>query len=261
MLDKAWNPKPEILFSYSADDLRDNPSHVSVIVTNYNYEKYVIECLNSISNQSHQRLSLVVIDDDSRKDLSVEKILEWMDKNKNRFLSIKLLKNISNQGPSASRNTAIEHCPSETIFIMDADNTIMATAIAKLYDCLRRSDAQGVYCQIVEFGDRNQLGSADLWDVERMYRNNYVDIMAMMKKTAWARVGGFSHIEEGWEDYDFWLKFIDQGIDMVFLPEILCRYRVHGVSRTSTEAHKSHYDLEIIMKYRHPGQPKVEEYK
>lgn len=261
MLDKAWKPAPEILFSHGADDLIDNAGHVSVIVTNYNYEEYVTECLNSILNQTHKTLSLVVIDDDSRKDSSVKKISEWMEENKDRFCSIKLLKNIINQGPSASRNTAIEYCPSDTIFIMDADNTIMTTAVAKLHDCLQRSDAQGVYCQIVEFGDRNQIGSADLWDVERMYLNNYVDIMAMMKKSAWAQVGGFSHIEEGWEDYDFWLKFIDHGIDMVFLPEILCRYRVHGVSRTTTEAHKSHYDLEIIMKYRHPGHPKIQEYK
>lgn len=261
MLDKAWNPSPEILFSHSTNTLIDDTSHVSVIVTNYNYEEYVTECLDSILNQTHKALSLVVIDDDSRKDSSVEKILEWMDENKDQFISIKLLRNIINQGPSASRNTAIKHCPSDTIFIMDADNTIMSTAIEKLHGCLQRSDAQGVYCQIVEFGDRNQIGGADLWDVERMYRNNYVDIMAMMKKSAWAQVGGFSHIEEGWEDYDFWLKFIDQGIDMVFLPEILCRYRVHGVSRTATEAHKSHYDLEIIMKYRHPGQPKIQECK
>ncbi|MDF3626222.1 glycosyltransferase family 2 protein [Brytella acorum] len=261
MLDKAWKPTPKILFSHAEKTVAPDERHVSVIVTNYNYADYVIECLDSIAGQTHATLSLVVIDDNSCKDDSPSKIYDWMSEHKDRFIFTLLLQNVINQGPSASRNTAIEHCPAETIFIMDADNTVMPTAIAKLHACLQRAGAQGVYSQIVEFGDRSQIGSADLWDIERMYQNNYVDIMAMMKKSAWAEVGGFSHIEEGWEDYDFWLKFIDHGVDMVFLPEILCRYRVHGVSRTATEAYKSHHDLEIIMRYRHPAPPKFEEQK
>ncbi|MCQ9156414.1 glycosyltransferase family 2 protein [Acidomonas methanolica] len=255
MLEKPWRPLPETLFSHETKRHCDNNDHVSVIVTNYNYEKYVTDCLSSIAAQTHEALSLVVIDDNSRKDDSTARIAEWMVGNKERFVSTLLLRNVINQGPSASRNTAIEHCPSQTIFIMDADNEILPTAIAKLNACLERSGAQAAYSQLIEFEDRNQVGAADLWDVERMYKNNYVDIMALMRKSAWAEVGGFSHIEEGWEDYDFWLKFIDKGIDIVFLPEILCRYRVHGVSRTATEAYKSHYDLEIIMRYRHPDLP------
>lgn len=256
MHDKPWKPQPEILFEHVTRRRGIDGDHVSVIVTNYNYEQYVVACLDSIAAQTHPPLSLVVIDDNSQRDDSATTIMDWMADNKQRFISTRLLRNVINQGPSASRNTAIECCPSDTVFIMDADNMIMPSAIAKLHACMTRSGARVVYSQLVEFGTRNQVGVADLWDVERMYRNNYVDIMAMIEKPAWSRVGGFSHIEEGWEDYDFWLKFIDHGIDVVFLPEILCQYRVHEVSRTATEAFKSHYDLEIIMRYRHPKAPR-----
>jgi glycosyltransferase involved in cell wall biosynthesis len=254
MLKKPWNPLPDIIFEHRTTRIYDMDDHVSVIVTNYNYENYVIECLNSIAAQTHYAISIVVVDDDS-SDNSVEVILEWLEGNKSRFISASLLRNMTNQGPSSSRNTAIEYCLAETIFIIDADNKLMPSAISKLRACLGRSGAQAVYSQLVEFGTRSQIGAADLWDVQRMYKGNYVDVMAMMKKSAWEAVGGFSHIEEGWEDYDFWLKFIDKGIDVVFLPEILCSYRVHGASRTAMEAHKSHHELEVIMRYRHPNKP------
>ena len=259
MYDKSWNPDPEILFCHEIPSFFDDKEHISVIVTNYNYENYIIECLESISNQTYNNLSLIIVDDNSDRFESIEIISDWMNKNKNRFISMKFLKNSMNQGPSASRNTAIMHSLSEIIFIIDADNTIMRTAISKLYNCLNRTNAQGVYCQIAKFGDQNQIGSADLWDTTEMFHKNYVDVMAMIKKSAWSQVGGFSHIEDGWEDYDFWLKFIDNNIDMVFLPEILCRYRVHESSRTATEAYKHHDDLAIIMRYRHPEQPKTKE--
>lgn len=254
MLEKPWKPQPETLFRHETQSA-PGADAVSVIVTNYHYGKYVTDCLDSIAAQTHDALSLVVVDDNSCKDDSALRIAKWMEENKTRFLSTLLLRNVVNQGPAASRNTAMENCCSETVFIMDADNEILPTAISKLSACLKRSGARAAYSQLVEFGDRQEVGGADVWDIQRMRENNYVDIMALVEKSAWAEVGGFSHIEEGWEDYDFWLKFIDKGIDVVFLPEILCRYRVHGISRTATEAYKSHHDLEVIMRYRHPVLP------
>lgn len=255
MYNKPWNPQPEILFACGSSDAYQGNDHVSVVVTNYNYEKYVVSCLDSIASQDHMPISLVVIDDNSCKDNSRDTILTWMAGNEKRFISGLFLHNVMNQGPSASRNTAIDRSSAENIFILDADNEIFPTAISKLYACMARTNADAVYSQIVEFGSRSGIGAADIWDVERMYQGNYVDVMAMIKKSAWRSVDGFTHIEEGWEDYDFWLKFIDKGLDAVFLPEILCRYRVHDASRTATEAYKAHHDLEIIMRYRHPSSP------
>ena len=73
----------------------------------------------------------------------------------------------------------------------------------------------------------------------------------LVKKQAWEQVDGYSHIDEGWEDYDFWLKFITHKLDVGYVPEILCRYRVHGKSRTANEAHVHHQTLERMMDFRH----------
>ncbi|MDG6095752.1 glycosyltransferase family 2 protein [Acetobacter sp. AN02] len=251
MIMKPWDPTPVEIFTQSKNKTNSG-IFISVIVTNYNYGKYIEKCLDSIHNQTFDKLELVVIDDKSEKDDSIDVIHKWMKKNYTRFEKCTLLSNKTNQGPSFSRNSAINYAKSEYIFMMDADNEIFPSAISKLFSALMKTSAAGSYSQIVDFGERNQIGVSDIWDANRMRQNNYVDVMALIKKKAWEDVGGFSHIEEGWEDYDFWLKFIDKKLDLCFLPEILCKYRVHNSSRTAKEAFSAHFILENLMKFRHP---------
>ena len=248
---KPWDPSPEVIFSYKKKS-RKPKNLITVCVTNFNYASVIEECLDSIADQTHADLEIVVVDDCSQRDDSVDVIAEWMEENKQRFYSLQCLTNPRNQGPSFSRNMAFAHAQSEYVFIIDADNTIYPTALEKIYTALVQGKFPAVYTQIEEFGDRKGIGHADIWDAARMRKNNYVDVMALIRKSAWEKVGGFSHIEEGWEDYDFWLKFIDAGLEPGYLPEILCRYRVHNSSRTATEALAAHYDLELVMEFRHP---------
>ncbi|MBO1324901.1 glycosyltransferase family 2 protein [Acetobacter sp. TBRC 12305] len=254
---KPWDPVPDIAFLHKKKT-RKPKNLVSVCVTNFNYAALIGDCLDSIARQTHRDLEIVVVDDCSGKDASVQVITDWMAENRARFYSLKCLVNRRNQGPSFARNMAFEHALSDVVFIIDADNMAYPTALEKLYAALQEGPFPAVYPQLEEFGGRQGVGSADLWDATRMRRNNYVDVMALIRKTAWETVGGFSHIERGWEDYDFWLKFIDHGLEPAYLPEILCRYRVHDQSRTATDALAAHYDLELVMEFRHPSADNAE---
>lgn len=245
---KAWTPEPNIIFDYkkfkhSPEDL------ITVCITNYNYENYIIECLDSVFNQTYENIEVIVIDDKS-SDCSLTIIKNWMKSNKRRFYHCSLLENKTNQGPSNSRNIIFEKALGKYVFILDADNMIYPKAIEKLYNSV--GDFSGAYSHIEIFGNQKGIGYSDIWDNDRLKESNYIDVMSLIKKDAWEKVNGFSHIDEGWEDYDFWLKFRDEGFELNFLPEILCRYRIHGNSRTSNEAFAAHQDLELIMKFRHP---------
>jgi hypothetical protein len=125
-------------------------------------------------------------------------------------------------------------------------------AIARLFDTLSRTGAQAAYSQLEFFGDEARLGVADLWDRERFKRGNFVDAMALVSKSAWKEVGGYTHMDLGWEDYEFWCKFIEHGFEGVFVPEILCRYRVHGKSMLRTDTiPKAKRSMEL-MSILHP---------
>lgn len=248
MIIKPWTPKPNILFEYKKFKSIPNDL-ITVCITNYNYERFIIECLDSVFHQTYKNLELIVIDDIS-SDNSISTIRNWMKLNKKRFYKCSFIQNKTNQGPSNSRNIVFDMSISNYIFILDADNSIYPKAIEKLFRCI--GDYAGAYSQIEIFGNQKGIGYADVWDEDRLKESNYIDVMSLVKKDAWLLVDGFSHIDEGWEDYDFWLKFRDKKLEMIFLPEILCRYRIHGNSRTNNEASSAHQDLELIMKFRHP---------
>ncbi len=257
-LDKPWALRPVVAFEAQQDgpvpaDL------VSVCVTVFNYERYLDDCLNSIAAQTHQNLDVVIVDDKSDKDDSLAVAVAWAQEHAARFYRISVLTHPRNQGPAAARNSAFTHALGESVFIIDADNEIYPRCIARLYAALQDSGFDAAYSQLEYFGDERKIGSADIWDAAVIAKENYVDVMALIKKAAWQQVDGFSHIEEGWEDYDLWLKFIDAGLEPGYVPEILSRYRVHGKSRTRTDAYAAHEQLLAIMAYRHPVEPAASE--
>jgi glycosyltransferase involved in cell wall biosynthesis len=252
-LNKAWAAKTICAFD-SLPDAQNAPEHlISVCVTLFNYAEFLEDCLDSLKQQTHSRLDIVVIDDASQKDDSLAVARLWAEQNQTSFYRIRVHQHVRNQGPAEARNTAFRLAMGDYVFIIDADNQIYPRAIARLYDAMISGGFDATYSQIEKFGDHRAIGDADIWDIDEMRGHNYVDVMALVTKAAWAKIDGFSHIEDGWEDYDFWLKFIDAGFAAAYVPEILSRYRVHKKSRTATEAHSAHEDLRVLMAFRHEG--------
>ena len=88
---------------------------VSVVIPVHNSSKYIIECLNSVINQTYKNLEIIVIDDKST-DNSVELIKSIKDKR------IKLLELKTNSGAAVARNKGIEASTGEYICFLDSDD-------------------------------------------------------------------------------------------------------------------------------------------
>jgi GT2 family glycosyltransferase len=73
------------------------------------------------------------------------------------------------------------------------------------------------------------------WEPERLRHCNYVDAMAMLRRSSVLELGGYSEDIRlyGWEDYDLWCRIAERGGYGVFVPEILCRYRQNEHSMLS----------------------------
>jgi hypothetical protein len=137
--------------------------------------------------------------------------------------------------------------------MLDADNRIRPPALSRLLDALHHSGATFAYSQLHLFGDIESFGIADIWDPAKLRSGNYIDAMAMIGRDVLIAVGGYasSAVEEGWEDYDLWCRLATRDFRGVFLPEILCEYRMHGASminRTNLQAG----ELTAEMTLRHP---------
>ena len=225
---------------------------LSVAVSLYDYERFIVECLESVKAQTHPHVELIVVDDRSQRDESVARAQSWLQANAGVFDRALLIRHRDNRGLAAARNTAFEAARTEFVFVLDADNQIYPKALATLHAAAKRASASVCYSQLEIHGMAAGIGQADLWSRARMRFGNYVDAMALISKRAWADVAGYSHIESGWEDFDFWCKLIEIGEPALFVPEILCRYRHHGNSmlRTDTDLEMEAVKMELTL--RHP---------
>ena len=242
---------PEFLFEGGSAAVSRRDA-VSVAVSLFNYEQFIEDCLDSVRAQTHPAIELVVVDDASTRDASAERCRTWMERHAECFDRAVLLRHPRNLGLAEARNTAFAAARTEFVFVLDADNTIYPEAIARMLARATSASAEAAYSQIAFHGDRVGVGYPDVWSRERFKPGNYVDAMALVSRATWREVGGYTHIEGGWEDFDFWCKLIEHGVSALFVPEILCRYRVHGTSMLRTSTVVSTEQIKVDLTVRHP---------
>jgi GT2 family glycosyltransferase/glycosyltransferase involved in cell wall biosynthesis len=209
-------------------------AEVTVIIPLYNYAHYIIEALESVRSQSLEKLDLIVVDDMSTDDsASVARL--WMETHAERFNRALLVQPLENSGLALSRNLGFTHAETPFVLPLDADNQLLPNCVERCLEVLRNSNAAFAYPHIRRFGLADDVMGEFEYDPVRFVSGNYIDAMALVRKAAWARVGGYDHIQGGWEDYDFWAKLAEQGLWGQSIPEILAKYRVHNQSMIQTQ--------------------------
>ena len=248
----------DIIFSW---DSEATPK-VSILISLYNYQDRIIDALESILKQSQQDIELIVLDDFSQ-DESMLIVANWMkDKsieNHSNLVRMVLIRHLKNFGLAAARNTAFMFARTEWCFVLDADNILLPDAIKLCYQiALGGSSKLAVVHPLLlveaEKGrndDQRSLVSSASWQKVRLMQENTTDAMALIRHSAWETVNGFTHIEGGWEDYDFWCKLIESGFHGVQCPQILGIYRSHQNSMSHTSTNLNWFALARTLKRRH----------
>jgi glycosyltransferase involved in cell wall biosynthesis len=225
---------------------------VTVVVSSYNYERYILDTLSSVHAQTHRNLELIVVDDCSL-DRSAEIAERWIAANGARFSCAKLLSHAQNYGLFQARNTGFENASNEFVFVLDSDNLLYPTAITKLLDGCVHAGAQAAYSQLEFFDEAAEVGPAGIWNPSRLAHGNYIDALSLVRKSAWRAVGGFARLfNPGHEDYDLWCKFVEHSFTGAFIPEVLCRYRIHGDSMYQKMNSADRVEAQCEMTVRHP---------
>jgi glycosyltransferase involved in cell wall biosynthesis len=224
---------------------------VTVAISLFNYARFIEECLASIAAQTHPSLDPVIVDDCST-DASSEVARRWLESHGQRFLRASILRHAHNQGLAQARNTAFRYSRVDPVFVVDADNQLYPRAVERLLPYVIDRQYDAAYTQLEFFGEQQSIGYADIWAKRHFRKGNYVDAMALVSKRSWGQVEGYTDIEGGWEDFDFWCKFAEAGMRAIFIPEMLCRYRIHGQSMLRTETTMATQRLIAQMKARHP---------
>jgi glycosyltransferase involved in cell wall biosynthesis len=205
-------------------------SEVAVMVPLYNYARFVGEALESVASQTLSDKDLIVVDDCST-DNSLIVAKEWIEQNHRNFASVVLLKNHVNSGLALTRNTGFAFADASYIMPLDADNMLDPDCLARCLEQIADTGAATVYPTIEMFGDAIGILGSDIWQPAKFAAGNYVDAMAMVRKSAWAAVGGYRRMQVmGWEDFELWCRFVENGQWGILVPGAKAHYRVHGSS-------------------------------
>lgn len=113
---------------------------VSVIIPVYNREDYIKDCVESLQNQTHKNLEIIVINDGSFD--ATEKIVSRMAEQDPRIR----IKTVPNSGVTAARNTGIALATGDYIGFVDSDDTVEPDMYEILLRLVKEHDVQIAHC-------------------------------------------------------------------------------------------------------------------
>ena len=122
-----------------------NDALISIIVPIYNVEKYIEECLYTISKQTYSNFEVICVDDGST-DRSPGLAQSFCKRDKRFFYYHK-----GNGGLSSARNYGIERAKGEHIVFIDSDDFVKNDFLEKLYNSINKTNADISMCGYVEY--------------------------------------------------------------------------------------------------------------
>ena len=222
---------------------------ISVVVTCYNHENYIEQCLRSIFNQTYRNIELIVLDDGST-DSSSEVIQEVL--KESPFVTI--FESHENISVVRTRNKGLNLLNGDYFLFVDSDDFLDDRYVEELYDCANNHQADIVYCDLYNFEKDETYLKAQEFDLHNLLESNYISNCSLVKKTI---LKGIYYDEKlsgkKLEDYDFFLNLIiNNGAKAVYQPNTKLNYRVFEKDSISKrDSVRYHYEiyLEVLEKY------------
>lgn len=147
---------------------------ISVIMANYNGERWIAEAIRSVQAQSFEDWELIVVDDAST-DASVE-IVRTLASQDRRIV---LLTSPRNAGPAAARNLALERVRGRWVTFLDSDDSYAEQRLDSLM-AKAASDQRGIVADdLLIMDEGGTLTGHSLLGVEAV---RSVDAIELMKK-------------------------------------------------------------------------------
>lgn len=205
---------------------------VSVYITNYNYERFIEQSIESVFAQSLDDWELIIIDDGST-DNSKEIIERYRNKEQVTIIYQQ------NKGLNITNNVAMRVAKGKYIMRLDADDYIVPTALEKMAEALEADDELGLVFPDYYYVDAegNKTGEEKRHNFEKevsLYDQPAHGACTMIRLSFLKKIGGYNESFTCQDGYDLWLKFITH-YSVRNVTEPLFYYRRHGSNLTTNE--------------------------
>lgn len=218
---------------------------VTVVIPCFNDGATLEDALDSVGNQEPAR---VVVVDDGSTDEATAHVLSRAEKRPR----VEVIRHAANRGVAAARNTGVETATTRYVFLLDADDRLLAGALSRLADALDLApDAAAAWGSYRFFGGRTSEVEVPEWDPWLVTYNNYWPGVAMLRKSAYLDLGGQAG-RSRYEDWDLWMQLAERGGYGIVVRDLVFEYRVAAENSRrcagSLDAFRSEY---LVLRAAH----------
>ena len=201
---------------------------ISICIPVYNVErKYLSECIDSILNQTYENFEICLSNDCSTLLETIDTLNEYEQKDKR----IKVYHRKENGHISRATNDALNMATGEFIGLMDNDDILARNALAECVKVLNENKNLDFIYTDEDKMDMNGLRcdphfKSD-YAPDTLLGSNYICHFEIIRKSLIDSIGGFRVGYEGAQDYDLFLRVLEQTtLEKVYhIPKILYHWR------------------------------------
>jgi len=211
---------------------------VSIIVTCYNHEKYIGECLKSLSAQTYPNKEILITDDCSQ-DMSAEIIQSWIERLEQTFVKVTYIRNTKNIGAVHSLNRMLQICQGDYIKLVDGDDMLLPNALADLTDFLEEHKMYGlvysnhIFCEanerynVEEFLKKKIEKPAAVFTnmSQALYENDFIIAPTVLIRKKVYDLVGLHDDNLCIADWEFWLRASFE-FSIGYLDKVTAVYRI-----------------------------------
>jgi glycosyltransferase involved in cell wall biosynthesis len=218
---------------------------ISVLLPCFNDGEWIDEAIASVHAQTFQDFEIVVVDDGSTDHATRQKLRSLAGSR------VRLIES-ENRGLPGARNLAARHALGDLFCALDADDRLAPEWFEKGVVLLEANpDVAFVSHWLETFGDEQWTWTPRSCELSALLARNTINGAALVRRPAFEAVGGYAeHMRHGCEDWDLWLRLVEQGYRGEIIPEVLFYYRrrATSMSRVMTEGNSYEVPLRELVR-------------
>ena len=207
----------------------ENTPLVSVIIPCYNDWQYVEQAVDSVLNQTYNKIEVIVVDDGS--DLRTKKVLKKLEPKITRLLTQE------NKGQSTARNNGIKEGKGEYILVLDSDDFFEPSFCEKSVKLFAKDNTIKLitsYSNLLYDDKEKDIFKPRGGKLDGFLLNNLSMGSAIFKKQDCIAINGYDEsMRKGFEDWEFYIRLLKNGGVAAVIQEPLFNYRKRIDSTTS----------------------------
>lgn len=230
---------------------------ISILMPVYNCALYLAEAIDSILNQTFTDFELIVLDDGST-DGSAEIAKSYNDSR------IVYHCNEKNLGLANNLNVGLRMAKGKYIARMDGDDISLPERLQTQFDYLEsHPDIDLCSCGLQMFGTEDTVwvreSNPEAVKITMMFYSPVLHASSVWRREAFEKHNLY-YDQNAFpaEDYDLWARAIFH-CRMVNIPQVLYKYRIHGIQITKTDDRVAQKDREIRISYLRKALPGMDE--